>query len=436
MGVIKEYLKIFYRKNSFLTKKLHFSNVFKTVTSSLILLIFFSNQILFTACEDEVIQPSPKPPGYQEDIPWPSLADSPWPMNHHDPQSTGRNNETGPITGNILWEYNSDREFRSGIVISQDLYIFITSSSDSGSVLLKFSMDGIIVSERLIPADFPFKNFCTPLITNSGKIICSNGRESIYCFNSDLTIDWVFKSDELTYNESISVDKEGNLYFTKTFYGMQVLSPEGILLGEITDNRINLYPNTSSISFSPDGNTAYLPGRDVSVVAVDISNLSIKWTFGEITTGNTVVVDSQGNIYVIQATSPFDSKLISITPNGSDRWSYPFAGVSNNAIPCIDREGNIYFGNDSLHCLDFEGNLKWIIELEDINSPLVCDKENNIFVITGTSSNLLFTCHKISPNGEIIWSKLLDSGSTYSSPAIFNGKLLINSLTGELIALQ
>jgi len=46
-----------------------------------------------------------KPPaGYQEDIPWPSLADSPWPMNHGDPQSTGRSKFPGPLSGTVIKE--------------------------------------------------------------------------------------------------------------------------------------------------------------------------------------------------------------------------------------------------------------------------------------------------------------------------------------------
>ena len=48
-----------------------------------------------------------RPPGYQEDIPWPSLADSPWPMNHHDPQSTGRSPYDGPALGQIEWQIDT-----------------------------------------------------------------------------------------------------------------------------------------------------------------------------------------------------------------------------------------------------------------------------------------------------------------------------------------
>ena len=96
MGAIKNFPKIFYNKISLPAEKLIPSIYLKLITSNLILLILFANLLLLTACEDEVIQSPPKPPGYQEDIPWPSLADSPWPMNHHDPQSSGRSKFIGP----------------------------------------------------------------------------------------------------------------------------------------------------------------------------------------------------------------------------------------------------------------------------------------------------------------------------------------------------
>jgi len=60
--------------------------------------------ILFTTCKEPttLIDPSPKEDIVpQTDIPWSSLADTPWPMHHHDPQSTGRSNYSGPQNGII-----------------------------------------------------------------------------------------------------------------------------------------------------------------------------------------------------------------------------------------------------------------------------------------------------------------------------------------------
>jgi len=39
----------------------------------------------------------------QQPIPWPSLADSPWPFIRGDMQATGRSKYIGPITNNVVW---------------------------------------------------------------------------------------------------------------------------------------------------------------------------------------------------------------------------------------------------------------------------------------------------------------------------------------------
>jgi len=61
--------------------------------------------ILFCACmedvdkvNDDIIISMP-----QSHIEWPSLADSPWPMYRHDPQSTNRSQFQGPQTGIPEW---------------------------------------------------------------------------------------------------------------------------------------------------------------------------------------------------------------------------------------------------------------------------------------------------------------------------------------------
>ena len=39
----------------------------------------------------------------QQHIPWPSLADSPWPVLRGDMQATGRSKFVGPSTNNFIW---------------------------------------------------------------------------------------------------------------------------------------------------------------------------------------------------------------------------------------------------------------------------------------------------------------------------------------------
>ncbi|MDP2364134.1 MAG: hypothetical protein Q8M94_10235, partial [Ignavibacteria bacterium] len=127
MGAIKNYSKIFYGKIFLPLNKLYDCYFSKLIFANIILLILCTNIILFTACKDEITQPPPKPPGYQEDIPWPSLADSPWPMYQHDPQNTGRSKYKGPQSGVTTWDYDSVSIESSVVIGLNGSIIFQTS---------------------------------------------------------------------------------------------------------------------------------------------------------------------------------------------------------------------------------------------------------------------------------------------------------------------
>ena len=53
----------------------------------------------------------------QKHIPWPSLADSPWPFIRGDMQATGRSQFVGPSTNNILWRKDMPLGISVGPVI-------------------------------------------------------------------------------------------------------------------------------------------------------------------------------------------------------------------------------------------------------------------------------------------------------------------------------
>src|SRR3990172_1940999 len=78
-------------------------------------------------CNENIVEPPPgNPPGYQEDIPWPSLADSPWPMYRSNPQFTGRCNVTNTFSGNIFYENDTIR-VASGITVAEDSSFYVAA---------------------------------------------------------------------------------------------------------------------------------------------------------------------------------------------------------------------------------------------------------------------------------------------------------------------
>ena len=76
------------------------------------------------------------------------------------------------------------------------------------------------------------------------------------------------------------------------------LSNDGIILWSITDERFNKWA-TFHLTFSPDGNTLYIPGSTVTVLALDINTRTILWTFGDERLKTNAMVDSDGNIYTL-----------------------------------------------------------------------------------------------------------------------------------------
>ena len=81
--------------------------------------------ICFVFCHDKnTNEPLPDNTHPQVDIPWPSLADSPWAMYHHDPQSTGRSPYHGPTNGMIKWTFKPDGAIHSAIALDEESNIY------------------------------------------------------------------------------------------------------------------------------------------------------------------------------------------------------------------------------------------------------------------------------------------------------------------------
>jgi len=79
--------------------------------------------VLLASCSDLGSDPSPpEASGRQYPIAWPSLANSPWPMNHADPQSTGRSKYRGPSQGMLAWQYDTVYA-ETGVVMADDSVI-------------------------------------------------------------------------------------------------------------------------------------------------------------------------------------------------------------------------------------------------------------------------------------------------------------------------
>ncbi len=415
----RNYIKVIFNKcTPFLIKYYKSFLVFFIITQLI--------TVLLISCKDEITQPTPKSPGHQADILWPSLADSPWPMNHHDPQNTGRSQYPGPKIGLIDWVLDS-LYLDCSIAIGKDSTIYLASGGGGSSTtkepgLYAFNINGEIKWIFRFPDQILF-SYSTPLIASDGTIYCSvNGPNKFYAINPDGTLKWVEDNINLKMI-GINVGLEGTLYFIQSDGILTALSKNSGILWTYSDP--NFYGGDySSMSFSPDGKTIYLYtfAENARLIAFDIENKIIKWGFGSDIAG-TPAIDCEGNLYLIANVDTLyegNTALYSLTANGKIRWSNPIKSVVAhlfNSNPIIDKDGNIYCGHDTLYSFDYEGQLRWKKDLctncQDpfgfIVSPLICDCDGIVYAsISDDNNHQLKTIMAISSQGSVLWNLQLN----------------------------
>ncbi len=358
----------------------------------------------------------PKPPGYQEDIPWPSLADSPWPIYRHDPQNTGRSKLIGPQLG-ILSKKIPAYNLETGIIVGPDSTIYFVTSNPS--VLTAVKYDGTIKWEKLIGIE----SGTTPLINNEGNIFAC-GLYTLYCFNTKGDSLWSYLFNDMVLSNAINIGSDGNVFIIDRTNTLYAITKEGKLKSKITDNRMPQGLALHRPAISPDGKTIYIQGRDVSLLAIDIESMTVKWTFGDTILYFGPMIDNQGNIYILPGEINFGgvNKYIfySITPTGKIRWSVDNydSNIFARGEPTIDKQGNIYFGNDSLFSISYDGSINWSKNYS-IRGPIICDNESNIFFAQSTDK--IFS---LNSNGILNWEVIISDERSLIAPIIGADKLL------------
>lgn len=340
---------------------------------NLILIAVFLMTVFLSCKEDPTDPVTPKPAGWQDDILWPSLAASPWPMFRHDPQNTGRSKFQLSLSGTIRWQFKvQSRTIISSISVSRDSVIY--APYESGG-LYSLNFDGTVKWKILEKVTHSYH---TPIITSDGTIIHS-ALYGVYSLNPDGTQNWFYGNVEPF---GINIDKEGNVYFISS-YRLKALNKSGELLWEYYDPDLQ----TRQTAFSPDGKTLYLSGNTTmpGLMAFDIENHALKWKFGKGGNG-WCLVDAQENIYMITQVDSINSgeySLISLTKDRKVRWSRRI-GDYYMSCPTIDKNGNLAYVKDSLFSISYAGITRWGLKYETggtVNTPLVCDEAGNIFVI-------------------------------------------------------
>ncbi|RKY98770.1 MAG: hypothetical protein DRQ13_03175 [Ignavibacteriae bacterium] len=351
----------------------------------------------------------------QVDIPWPTLADSPWPMVKHDPQFTGRSPYKGPQTPTIVWTKDMEDGIFSGPVIGEKGNLYFGSYYVHADDFYSYSPDGNFLWQYQAGTNRPPQS---GIVIDSSNTIYFGSRDSnLYALNFDGTLKWKYNTSGSILQEVIpNIDLHGNIYITNW---LSIITDEGELYSIKPDGTLNWkvmhesgFAGKSPV-FSPDGSTIYIAGLDSNLFTLNLDG-SIKWKFscGEIMSAP--MIDSDGNIYFIPTPTQPPQYFYSLNPDGSVRWKYDFQlGTYIYSIPTIDNEGNLYtIGLDTTCCPNYrslislsnDGDFRWKYifndeESDDFWQPLICDSEGTVYV----GSTFGFNYYAISSKGELKW---------------------------------
>jgi outer membrane protein assembly factor BamB len=360
---------------------------------------------------DITLEPIPQQMS-QTDIPWPSLANSPWPMYLHDPQHTGRSPYRGPQQAKAerLFEtsnsvYSSPALDAAGNVYfgSDDGYLYCIRSD--GVLNWKFKTD----AERVKSS---------PLVCADGTVLFSAASSTsayFYALTASGTLKWrtVGKAD---FASVLSID--GASVFVGA-YGLPALAAL-----RTTDGSVRWEVDVTvsySLAMSPDGKTIHAGTADGCLVAVDTSGV-VRWKSEPL--GGYVsspCVDNAGNIYVNGG-----EYCWAFNPDGTARWKYFISAYDEQSSPSIGWNGSIYtVGDRVLYSLDYSGKLKWSYELASVggtptgygkiseNTP-VLDIDETIYLGTLTWRTLPDTVNFVIINA----NGTLEQAVTLKSPEV------------------
>ncbi len=381
----------------------------------------------------------------QVKIPWPSLANSPWPVLRGDMQGTGRSEYIGPRTNNVIWRKDMPLGVIYGPVIGYDDNLYMGERAFSlDTVNYFYCLDKDGNNKWTFETETSYANNVGPLIGSDSTIYFGSRNNNLYAMEFNGQNKWISPNLRIGLQLFISIALNGDL-FIPAWDTINVVSQSGILKKKIAVQDLWI----RGIVFSPSGDTMYyfdgggqginapgnlhssdLEGNNYWTIHLDSHN----W--------GTPLIDNQNKIYIFgRDTSLSKSFLYCFKPNGSVDWKYEIFSYNLYTGPTMDKNGNIIFHafliingvqKSVIISLDYSGNLNWITTLDLginifdnwINHELVCDAEGKVYC--GSSNGPYFYC--LDSDGTILWTLDIGDLEYDSCPAIgSDGTLYIGS---------
>lgn len=353
------------------------------------------------ACDNEQYKEYISPYA-QENIEWPSLADTPWPIYNHDVQNTNRSEYAGPVSTPTVNSITYDKYFYSSFSVDEENNLYINSPMPGMEYLTYINNNYEI--HYLHPMPNSSDSYVTPILTNDGYVY-SIGYES-YLYKYDRINDEVVFEIDLDDNVSITplIDKEGSLIIPGQ-YKLQKFDKEGNRIWEI-----NLRAWGSG-GMSPAGDVVYFCDNYSTLTAVDVTTGEILNTFvAQTVSGPTI--SNEGDLFLA---NDLDTSFVCLDADFSIKWQYHYGRNGGKSITfetgTLDYDGNYYTtgltteGERELLSFSYDGLLNWIVPLSHKQGPgLLSDINNNVYVsgFSGQTPKRYFSSY--SQEGELHWS--------------------------------
>ncbi|MBN4080986.1 PQQ-like beta-propeller repeat protein [Caldithrix abyssi] len=374
----------------------------------------------------------------QEHTPWPSLADSPWPMFRGNPHNTGRSEYVGPKTGTIKWEFQYDPKFvySGGSSVSLDAEGNIYFLTHNGYL---YSVDPqgkqrwrkSIISGETTDTEI----FTAPTLTADGTIYAPSFDNNLYAFNTDGELLWKKEMERYLYwTDGLFLDKEGNIYSGVGNNLIKKMNNKG--------EKIWSFPVTgfsSSLIFFPKGDLIAIPGESNFVINL---NGNVGW-YNQYPTWGLPLIDSQNNLYYSHSDT-----LFSLNEKGDFRWQLPLSDHGYGRVGyfmTMNKWGEIYLSATQLSTnknfilqIAYNGEINWEVS-SYVYHDFVCDSEGNLYfshpLIEGRES--VIVC--LDRSGYTIFKTEPIDGIIANSPAIgADGTIYYTMITqpNKLVAIQ
>lgn len=399
----------------------------------LIYIILISALLLLLSCHKKSPTGPPNDNIHpQMDIPWPSLANSPWPITHGDAQCTGRSKFKGPREGKFVWAF-SEEDFifeESGIVIGEDSAIYFTAEIRRPQMrhyLYALNPDGSLRWKQKLNDTDAYSP--TPIIGNGDFIYVIRQDGRYYAFDHDGNLKWKLDTPTSNYIISAGLGLNEVFYYANTRGIWYALNIDGTLQWSNSKISESYIPYTSSIAMSPNGSTVYAAAPDSTINAIDAATGNILWQLkvGYNLLYSSPLVDSDGNVYFILKEEGKGFLINSISPDGEIRWKSE-KGVGYMASMCMDKDGNIYAYSGDLHLIsfDYNGKFRWqspLISGDILQWPtsIIVDAEGVAFIVMpwryvmafDQQGNQLFVCELPDRSDWLIMGSISEDGHLY-----------------------